>query len=168
MTKPRIDTLREVASKYGRATLENDQFVKSLAQAISKGFAAYLGTDARSVGLVPPTGPFDPLHDYRDAAFSSYDDELLLQGLVRFRLCIEVPGLADNGAHWLALPVEAIRSGDQVDIFIGTSPKLRIPVPYEDRLEPVFERLYQGMADFYSVEQDARLKIGFTRSADPK
>jgi hypothetical protein len=160
MTISRIDALRETAAQYGAATIENDAFVKRFAYALREGLADYLGVERSFVALVPPAGRYDPELDYRDEAFSTYHNGLQLLEPISFRLSVKVQNLKDSGAHWLAIPIEVMKTGDRADVFVGGSPKIAIPAAYNGHLEPIFELLYNGMADFYTDTQD--LQIGFT------
>jgi hypothetical protein len=160
MTQSRIDALRQAAWKYGAVTTENDAFVKRLAHVLREGFAEYLGVDLSCVSLVPAAGDYDPRLDYRDAAFSTYLSGLQLLEPIQFGLSVMVQNLGDSGANWLAISIEVMKRADRAEVFVGQSPKISIPAAYEGCLEPVFERLYNGMADFYAGAED--LQIGFT------
>jgi hypothetical protein len=164
MSTTKLDILREAASAYGAATIDNDIFVKELAREIRDGFVVYIGAKPGGVRLVPPTGTIDPLADYRDEAFSTFHGGPQLLEPIKFGLCIEVPNIGDAGSHWLTLQFEVMKMEHSADVFVGNSPKLTLPLPYENHLASVFERLFEGMMDFYSTELGAGPGIGFIRT----
>ena len=167
MAETRFEKLQEAIKAYGAAAFENLLRCKGLGEAIVAGLPGYLGCNAESVTAVPPEGPFDPRKDYGDGAFSYRHREVIVLEPVIFGVALIVQNFEDSGALWLRTALSIEVAGDSFDVFVAQQPLIRIPLDYEDKLEPVFEAIYREFLNTFQLEvlefNDMRFetRIGF-------
>lgn len=139
------DRLKAAISAYGEAAMENLIRCRALGNAVAKGLNDYLGAPEPCVALVPPQGPFDPTQKYGDAAFSYDPNQPIRLEPIAFGLCVTVPNVEDSGSLWIRTGIKVEVKDDRFEIFISNQPRLRLPLDFEGRLQPVYETL---MAEF--------------------
>ncbi|MEL7240658.1 MAG: hypothetical protein AAGK78_17500, partial [Planctomycetota bacterium] len=70
----------------------------------------------------------------------------------------------DTGSLWLRTIVSAEITGDTFDIFVASQPRIRVPLEFGGRLEPVFEAIHKEFLETFTLEvmefNDARYKTG--------
>ena len=64
------------------------------------------------------------------------------------------------------MPLRVMKMDDCAEVYVGESPMINVPLEYQDNLEPVFERLYEGMNKFYAGVRN--LPMGFVRRSDKR
>lgn len=167
MTETRFEKLQEAIKAYGAAAFENLLRCKGLGEAVINGLPDYLGCNAENVTAVPPEGLFDPRKDYGEEAFSYRHREVIALEPVIFGVALTVHNFEDSGALWLRTALSIEVTGDSFDVFVAQQPLLRIPLDYEDKLEPVFEAIYREFLNTFHLEvlefNDKRFetRIGF-------
>lgn len=147
---PRFQTLAAAAQRYGDASLDNYALVRSLAEKVSKGFCAYLGSPRRCVYLVPPEGGFSP-QDYGSGAFSVSGTGFMPLGAIQFGLAVRVSETGD----WIRLVLSAEKEGPDLDVSIvgGRNFAFRLPVD-DQRLEDFFEILFDHLTSWFNERAD--------------
>lgn len=165
--KTRFEKLQDAILSYGAAAFENLLRCKGFADAVVKGLPAYLGCGETCVKAVPPVGPFDPRKDYGEDAFSYSQREVIVLEPVQFGIALTVKNAEDSGSLWLRTALSIEVTGDSFDVFVAQQPVIRVPVAYEDALEPVFEAIYREFLNTFQLEvlefNDKRFetRIGF-------
>ncbi len=162
MTK--YEELQTAIHEYGSAAFENLLRCKGLAQAIVNNFHDYVGCTRDCVNAVPSQGAFDPKKDYGDDAFSFSKREVIVLEPVHFGLSMIVKNAEDSGSLWLrtVLSIEVV--GDNFDVFVASQPRIRVPVPFDGELKPVFDAIYREFIKTFEKEvmefNDARFNNG--------
>lgn len=160
----RFDELKRAIKDYGEAAFQNLLRSRALGEAVIEGFPAYIGCSPNCVVAVPAEGPFDPCKDYGEEAFSFHARPVIVLEPVRFGVSVIVGNAEDSGALWLRTAVSAEVSGDAFEVFVGAQPRLRVPLEFEGRLDPVFAAIYQEFLDAFQLEimefNDSRFKDG--------
>jgi len=164
MTDAKYDELKAAIRDYGAAAFQNLLRCKGLGEAVIAGFHAYLGCDRACVSGVPVEGLFDPRRDYGDEAFSFHSREVIILEPVRFGLSLIVGNAEDTGALWLRTVVSTEVSGDAFEVFVAAQPRLRVPLEFEGKLDPVFESVHREFLETFQLDvmefNDARFKTG--------
>ncbi len=167
MSQSRFDKLKEAIEAYGAAAFENLLRCKGLGEAVLDGLPDHLGCNAECVTAVPPMGAFDPRKDYGEDAFSYRSREVIVLEPVVFGVALTVHNLEDSGALWLRTALSIEVTGDSFDVFVAQQPLIRIPLDYENKLEPIFEAIYREFLNTFQLEvlefNDKRFetRIGF-------
>ncbi|MEM9263035.1 MAG: hypothetical protein AAGA22_05600 [Pseudomonadota bacterium] len=149
---PRYNELREAIKTYGDAAFQNLIRCRALAREIVTQFSAYEGCPPEAVALVPATGAFDPRQKYGDAAFNFSAREIVILEPLRFGLCLVVGNVEDAGSLWLRTVVSIEMSVDGFDIFVSERPKIRIPLQFEGKLDPVFAEIHKEFLETFTRE----------------
>ncbi len=162
--RSRFEELQAAIKKYGSAAFENLIRCKGFADAIVKAFPGYMDCDADCVKAVPPMGPFDPRQDYGDQAFSYAHRQVIALEPIQFGIALTVKNFEDSGSLWLRTAIAIEITGDTFDVFIAQQPVIRIPLDYDDKLEPVLEAIYQEFLQTFRVQvmafKDKRFETG--------
>jgi len=148
----RFDQLKDAIRAYGEAAFQNLMRSRALGQAILAGFPAYEGCPEACVRAAPADGPFDPHKDYGDEAFSFHDRQVIALEPVRFAVLLVVGNAEDSGSLWLRTAVSIEVSGGAFDVYVAAQPRLRIPLDFEGRLEPVFAALHAEYLQTFTLE----------------
>ena len=160
----KYNELREAVRAYGEAAFQNLLRCRALGDAIIGGFHAYEGCAASCVSGVPFEGPFDPRKEYGDEAYSFSRREIIILEPVRFGVSLIVGNEEDAGALWLRTALAAEMAGDAFDVYVAARPKIRIPLDFEGRLEPVFEAIHKEFLETFTREvmefNDSRFRTG--------
>lgn len=164
MAQTRFQKLQEAIKTYGAAAFENLLRCKGFGEAVIKGLPAYLECSPECVTAVPPAGPFDPRKDYGEDAFSYRQREVIVLEPVMFGLALTVKNFEDSGSLWLRTALSVEVTGDSFDVFVAQQPMIRIPLDYDDKLEPVFEAVYREFLNTFQLEvlefNDKRFSTG--------
>ena len=164
MTQSRFQKLQEAIKAYGAAAFENLMRCKGLGDAIVEGFPEYLGCDQKCVTAVPPFEAFDPRKDYGEAAFSYHHREVVALEPVQFGIALTVKNQEDSGSLWLRTAISIEVTGEGFDIFVAQQPKIRAPLDFKGKLEPVFEAIYREFLNTFQLEvlefNDKRFETG--------
>ena len=162
--RTRFETLQAAIEKYGAAAFENLVRCKGFADAIVAAFPDYLGCGADCVRAVPAAGAFDPQQDYGDLAFSYAHRQVIALEPIQFGVALTVKNMEDAGSLWLRTAVAVEITGDTFDVFVAQQPVVRIPLAYDDKLEPVLEAIYQEFLNTFRVQvlafNDKRFETG--------
>lgn len=173
MTQTRFEILQEAIKTYGAAAFENLLRCKGFGEAIVEGLPAYLECDPECVTAVPPAGPFDPRKDYGEDAFSYRHREVIVLEPIIFGIALIVRNFEDSGSLWLRTALSVEVTGDTFDVFVAQQPLIRIPLDYDDKLEPVFEAIYREFLNTFQLEvlefsdKGFATGIGFVPDAKP-
>lgn len=164
-TEPtRFAKLQDAIERYGAAAFENLLRCKGLGDAIVEGFPDYIECDAACVKAAPPVGPFNPLIHYGEEAFSYSRREVIVLEPVQFGIALTVRNREDSGSLWLRTALSIEVTGDSFDVFVAQQPVIYTPLDYEDKLEPVFEAIYQEFLNTFQLEvlefNDKRFETG--------
>jgi hypothetical protein len=168
------EEIKNAIRDYGAAAFQNLLKSRSLAEAVIDGFHLYLGCERGKVAGVPAAGPFDPREPYGEKAFSFYGRDVIVLEPVRVGISLIVGNLEDSGALWLRTVLSAEIAGDHFAVFVGAQPELRVPLDFDDRLEPVFRALQKEFLDTFQLEilefEDQRFStgIGFLPNRETK
>ena len=164
MTKTRFERLQDAIKNYGAAAFENLMRCKGFGEAVVAGFPAYIDCDEGCVNAVPPAGEFDPCKDYGDAAFSFSQRPVIVLEPIQFGIALTVENFEDSGALWLRTAIAVEVTGESFDVFVAQQPMIHIPLDYADKLEPVYEAIYQEFMRTFKVEvlefKDKRFETG--------
>ena len=161
------DELTGAIRAYGKAAMTNLLRCKALGYGILEGFAGWLGCDGERVVCVPATGPFDPRHDYGDAAYSFHQQAVIRLEPITVGVCLIVDNVEDSGSIWLRTGLRIEISGDTFDVFVGGQPVVHVPLDFEGHLDPVFKAIHAEMMGVFARDlaefKDERVKgkIGF-------
>ncbi len=173
MTQTRFENLQEAIKTYGAAAFENLLRSKGFAEAVLAGFPGYLECASECVKAAPPAGPFDPTKDYGEAAFSYSHREVIVLEPIIFGVALTVKNFEDSGSLWLRTALSVEVTGDTFDVFVARQPLIRIPLDYEEKLEPVFDAIYREFLNTFQLEvlefNDKRFAtgIGFVPESAP-
>ncbi|MEL7488010.1 MAG: hypothetical protein AAGJ87_12435 [Pseudomonadota bacterium] len=164
MAGTKFEELKSAIYEYGDAAFQNLMRCRALADAIVAEFPVYIGCEASCVSAVPIDGAFDPRRDYGDEAFSFHKRQVIILEPVRFGVSLVVGNAEDTGSLWLRTIVSAEITGDTFDIFVASQPRIRVPLEFGGRLEPVFEAIHKEFLETFTLEvmefNDARYKTG--------
>ncbi|MEO0399255.1 MAG: hypothetical protein AAF224_07495 [Pseudomonadota bacterium] len=164
MTETKFDELKTAIHAYGEAAFQNLVRCRALGGAIVDGLPAYLGCEARCVSAVPAEGAFDPRKDYGDEAFSYAHRDVIVLEPVRFGVSLIVGNAEDAGALWLRTIIAAEMIGNEFTIFVSARPKVRVPLDFTGKLEPVFDAIHQEFLETFTREvmefNDSRFENG--------
>ena len=164
MPDTRFEKLQAAIKTYGAAAFENLVRCKGFGDAVIAGFPDYIGCDAGCVKAVPPEGQFDPRKDYGDQAFSYAHREVIVLEPIHFGIALTVKNFEDSGSLWLRTALAIEVTGDSFDIFIAQQPMIHVPLDFEDKLDPVFDAIYQEFMRTFRVEllafEDKRFETG--------
>lgn len=164
MTETKYQTLKKAIHNYGAAAFENLLRCKGLGTAIIENFHAYIGCDRGCVSAVPAQGQFEPKKDYGDDAFSFSQRPVIVLEPVHFGISLIIRNSEDEGMLWLRTALSIEVTGDSFDVFVASQPIIRVPLDYEDHLDPVFEAIYREFIKTFEMEvmefNDARFKNG--------
>ncbi|MEO1242749.1 MAG: hypothetical protein AAFX54_12645 [Pseudomonadota bacterium] len=152
MTQTRFEKLQDAIKTYGAAAFENLLRCKGFGEAVINGLPQFLGCNRECVTAVPPEGAFDPRRDYGEDAFSFRHREVIVLEPVRFGLALTIKNFEDSGALWLRTVLSVEVTGDSFDVFVAQQPVIRIPLDYEDKLDPVFEAIYREFLNTFQLE----------------
>lgn len=167
MTETRFQKLQNAIKTYGAAAFENLLRCKGFGEAVLNGLPAYLGCGETCVTAVPAEGAFDPRKDYGDDAFSYRQRQVIVLEPIHFGVALTVKNAEDSGALWLRTALSIEVTGNSFDVFVAQQPVIRIPLDYENALEPVFEAIYREYLNTFQLEvlefNDKRFetRIGF-------
>ena len=164
MAGARFEKLKEAIRAYGSAAFENLLRCKGLGDAVISGFPEYMGCDPSCVRAAPPIGPFNPLQQYGDAAFSYSHREVIVLEPVQFGIALTVKNEEDAGSLWLRTALSIEVTGDGFEVFVAQRPMIRAPLEYDGKLDPVFEAIYQEFLNTFQLEvlefNDQRFETG--------
>lgn len=152
MTQTRFEKLQHAIKTYGAAAFENLLRCKGFGEAVIDGLPQFLGCSRQCVTAVPSEGAFDPRRDYGEDAFSFRHREVIVLEPVRFGLALTVKNFEDSGALWLRTVLSVEVTGDSFDVFVAQQPVIRIPLDYEDKLDPIFEAIYREFLNTFQLE----------------
>ncbi len=160
----RFETLKQAITAYGAAAFENLLRCKGLADAIIREFPAYMDCDPGCVRPAPPIGPFDPLRDYGEEAFSYSRKPVIVLEPVQFGLALTVRNQEDSGSLWLRTAIAVEVTGDSFDVFVAQQRVIHTPLEYDGKLAPVLEAIYQEFLNTFRLEvlefNDKRFETG--------
>ncbi len=164
MPNTRFEKLQDAIKSYGAAAFENLMRCKGFGDAVVAGFPAYIECSEDCVRAVPPIGEFDPRKDYGELAFSYSQRSVIVLEPIQFGIALTVKNFEDAGALWLRTAIAVEVTGDSFDVFVAQQPILHIPLDYKDKLEPVFEAIYQEFMRTFKVQvlefNDQRFETG--------
>ena len=164
MAKSRFEKLQDAIRTYGAAAFENLMRCQGLGDAIISGFPTYIGCSTGCVSAVPPQGQFDPRQDYGDKAFSYAHRDVIVLEPVIFGISLVVKNFEDSGALWLRTSIAIEVTGDSFDVYVAQQPVIRIPLDHNEKLEPVFDAIYQEFLNTFQLEvlefNDQRFQTG--------
>lgn len=152
MANTRFEKLQEAIKAYGAAAFENLLRCKGFGEAVVSEFPGYIGCDHDCVKVVPPMGEFDPRKDYDEAAFSYSRRPVIVLEPVLFGISLTVKNSEDSGYLWLRTAVSVEVTGDSFDVFVAQQPMIHVPLDYQEKLEPVFEAIYQEFMRTFKIE----------------
>ncbi|GGY49534.1 hypothetical protein [Parvularcula lutaonensis] len=158
--KTPYETLKAAIEAYGEAAMENFLRCRALGHAVAEGFDSYLEAPEPAVALVPPQGPFDPSQEYGDAAFSYDPKQPIRLEPIAFGISVTVPNVEDSGSLWIRTGIKVEVKDDRFEIFIANQPRLRLPLDFEGKLQPVYETL---MAEFLHLFRHELADFGDAR-----
>ncbi|MGF1545317.1 MAG: hypothetical protein ACFB00_12605 [Parvularculaceae bacterium] len=83
---------------------------------------------------------------------------------ISFGLCLIVGNAEDAGALWLRTRIAAEIVGDSFHVYVAARPKIRLPLDFSGRLEPVFEAVHREFLETFTREilefNDTRFRTG--------
>ena len=147
--KSRHQLLKDAATAYGAASLENYARVRSLAERIAEGFCAWLAPDnPPCVYLAPPKGDFSP-GNYGSAAFSVSGRGFLPLEPISFGLRVSETG------DWLRIVITCMQEGGQMVCRIKDGETFTFAQPVTDAaLQDMFGQLYRFALDWFQERVD--------------
>ncbi|MBT8471565.1 MAG: hypothetical protein HKN14_11025 [Marinicaulis sp.] len=164
MAQSRFEKLQDAIKNYGAASFENLMRCKGFGEAVVAGFPEYIDCGAGCVRAVPPGGQFDATKNYGDEAFSFSHREVIVLEPIQFGIALTVKNFEDSGSMWLRTPIAVEVTGDSFDIFVGKQPMIHVPLEFKDKLEPVFEAIYQEFLSTFTIQvmkfNDQRFETG--------
>ena len=164
MAETKFEELKAAIYEYGDAAFQNLMRCRALADTIVNDFPDYIGCKRECVSSVPIEGAFDPRKDYGDEAFSFHRRQVIILEPVRFGLSLIVGNAEDSGSLWLRTVISAEITGDTFDIFVASQPRIRVPLDFTGKLEPVYEAIHKEFLETFTLEvmefNDARYKTG--------
>lgn len=164
MAGSKFEELKTAIRDYGQAAFQNLLKCRALGDAIAEDFHVFEGCPEENVAAVPAEGVFDPRKDYGDDAYSYSAREVIILEPVRFGLCLIVGNAEDSGALWLRTVVSAEIIGESFNVFVASQPVIRVPIEFEEQLDPVFEAIHREFLETFTLEVneflDARYKTG--------
>lgn len=143
-----FQTLADTVERYGELSLENYARIRSLAEALSGGFCAYLrgGTCDRCCYLVPAEGAWTP-NDYGSGAFSVSGQRLLPLGPISFGLAVRVSRTGD----WMRLILTASKNGDAMDVHVRGGETFTFDLPRDEAQHQVFfQHMHTHLVNWFS------------------
>lgn len=153
-SKSPYQVLAEQISDYGKAAMDNLVHCRAFGRGVLDGYAGWLGCEPSRVVGVPARGPFDPRHEYGDAAFSFHKTPVIRLEPVLFGVCLTVDNVEDSGSVWLRTGIRCDVAGTGLEVFVGGQPMLRVPVAFDGELDAVFKALHREMMSAFSQELD--------------
>lgn len=142
-----FETLAKASERYGELSLENYARIRSLAEALSSGFCAFLrgGSCDRCCYLVPAEGAWTPT-DYSSGAFSVSGQRMLPLGPIRFGLAVRVSQTGD----WMRLVLTASKNGDDMDVHVQGGKTFTFNLPRnETQTQTFFEHLHAHLVGWF-------------------
>lgn len=167
----RFDDLIATVAHYQALAAENYDRVRSLANELSAGLCAHIGsTDGVCVRLVPPEGPFEA-KDYGDKAFSIPATGFRPLGAILFGLAVRV----STGTDWMRVTIECQKIGEDfiARIVGGEEYRLRIPLsendprPFYDHIYAHVHAWFETQIERYEAGDYGNRDIGFDFSRHP-
>lgn len=114
---------------------------------------------------VPPDGEFEPRTDYRDAAYSSYYQNVCYLEPILMGISTEIGNKADRGATWVRTVLEFQPSGIDLVVLVGESSNRICPdQDHGSAMAAICEAIFEDVRRAFSLElEDAKgeTRIGF-------
>jgi hypothetical protein len=166
------EKLQQEILAYGDAAMENLLRCRSFANAVIEGLPDYLQCPKDMVVAVPAEGPFDPRHEYGEAAFSFHGQQVIRLEPVVFGICVIVGNAEDSGSLWLRTGVRVEITGDTFDVYVANQPIVRIDKDYTGKLEPIWDVIFKELLSVFKQEladfNDDRFEHGIGFIANPE
>ncbi len=140
----RFDQFLTITRQYQTLVSENYTLIRTLADQISEGFEAYMGsTTGECAHLVPPGGAFKP-RPYGDKALSIPSFGFRHLEPISFGLAIRV----SPGTDWVRLILTCSKLGDKVTVEILGGGKYILSMPLDGNdTESFYEHIYDFVYD---------------------
>lgn len=127
-----VDRIRNAMTAYGRLSAATHRTLTDFGRKLLSAVGTFLHRDKALIQGVPPSGDWKPDTDYRDAMFSSYQENIHSLDPLDMGLAIKVENLDDDGACWIRLRLTLQKRGNDVVVSLGDGRLAEVPVNYTD------------------------------------
>jgi len=147
----RLSKIWEVAEVYGARSFDNYAQIRSVAETVRDKLCAWLNPGSGPcVFLVPPEGAFQA-QNYQSGAYSVSGKGYLPLKPISFGLAIRI----SEDKDYMRLVVHCRKEGDFMEVSLGDKRPSKIALPLTNEgLEPLFERIYNHLLNFFQDSID--------------